>query len=202
MLSLKTCIDMFKKFIGVAVLLASISIDSFAQDMTGANHNWSPDFDADQHISMQDVLPLLGIFGSTWNQQDDSGLKYVLMDWTGRESEALILPPEADVIIMRSGVNDLSDPEQYSKSIRHIVVEQRAQEGNALETHPQLLLLDAGKDVNEHPMKYGTEYILHLPDGSFGRVSTHSLGGLSSSGVPMRTAAYLIHLGGSVYYGQ
>ncbi|MFZ8837230.1 MAG: hypothetical protein ACO3MV_08675 [Flavobacteriales bacterium] len=193
---------MFKKFMGVVMLVVGISHGSFAQDITNANQNWVPDYDSDQQISMQDVLPLLGIFGSTWNQSDDAELKYVLMDWSGRESEALLLPPEADVIIMRSGVNDLSDPEQYSKSIRHIVVEPRVQENQGLETHPQLLLLDVGKDANEHPMKYGTEYILHLPDGSFGRVSTHSLGGLSSSGIPMRTAAYLIHLGGSVYYGQ
>lgn len=170
------------------------------------NVNWNPNFDSNALVSMPDLLPLLGIFGSEWHGAEVGGdgadVHAVLMDWTGREGEPLILPADADVVVMDAGVNDLSDPDQRQTSVRHISVEAQPQATSGFSIHPQILLLDRGVDLNGAPMKYGTEYILHFPDGTKGIVSTNSVGAMSSSGTPIRTAAYLIHAGGKVYVGQ
>ena len=170
------------------------------------NVNWNPNFDSNALVSMPDLLPLLGIFGSEWHGAEVGGdgadVHAVLMDWTGREGEPLILPADADVVVMDAGVNDLSDPDQRQTSVRHISVEAQPQATSGFSIHSQILLLDRGVDLHGAPMKYGTEYILHFPDGTRGMVSTNSVGAMSSSGIPIRTAAYLIHAGGKVYVGQ
>jgi len=170
------------------------------------NVNWNPNFDNNTLVSMPDLLPLLGIFGSEWIGAETGGdaadVHAVLMDWTGREGESLILPADADVVVMDAGVNDLTNPEQRQTSVRHISVESQPQTTSGFSIHPQILLLDRGVDLNGTPMKFGTEYILHFPDGTRGMISTNSVGAMSSSGTPIRTAAYLIHAGGKVYDGQ
>jgi len=170
------------------------------------NAQWNPNFDHKALVSMPDLLPLLGIFGSEWHGAEAGGeepeVHAVLMDWTGREGEPLVLPADADVVVLNAGVNDLSDPEQRQTSVRHISVEAQPNAASGFSIHSQILLLDRGVDLHGDPMKYGTEYILHFPDGTRGMVSTNSVGAMSSSGIPIRTAAYLIHAGGKVYVGQ
>ena len=36
----------------------------------GSPQDWNPNFDEDALISMPDLLPLLGIFGSEWNGEN------------------------------------------------------------------------------------------------------------------------------------
>lgn len=66
----------------------------------------------------------------------------------------------------------------------------------------QVLFLNQGTDLYGVPMPYGTRYILHMPDGSKGEVSTNSMGSVSVSGKPLRTMASLVHAGGQVYFAQ
>ena len=177
---------------------------------------WQPDFNDDRLLSMPDLLPLLGHFGSQWGSTEDSNEvpkpNVVELNWSGQESEALKLPFDADMVILTPGVNDLSDPDQRSVSIRHILVESyvinegvtasTTQVHAAMPMKQQVLFLNQGTDLHGVPMPHGTRYVLHMPDGSKGEVSTNSMGSVSVSGKPLRTMASLVHAGGQVYFAQ
>ena len=200
-------------FLAVAVFASNVV---FAQSESGAT--WQPDFNEDQLLSMPDLLPLLGHFGSQWGPHTDeqsgemSGPKVVELNWSGQESEALQLPYDADIVILNPGVNDLSDPNQRTVSIRQILVESylvdEGTEASAVAVHSampmkqQVLFLNQGQDANGSTMPYGARYILHMPNGSTAEVSTNSMGSMSMSGKPLRTMASLFHAGGQVYFAQ
>ena len=198
-------------FLTVAVVTASLVVAQAESSPT-----WQPDFNDDRLLSMPDLLPLLGHFGSQWGSTEDSNQapkpNVVELNWSGQESEALKLPFDADMVILTPGVNDLSDPNQRSVSIRHILVESyvinegvtasTTQIHSAMPMKQQMLFLNQGKDLHGVPMPQGTRYILHMPDGSKGEVSTNSMGSVSVSGKPLRTMASLVHAGGQVYFAQ
>lgn len=200
-------------FLAVAVFASTMA---FAQSESGAT--WQPDFNEDQLLSMPDLLPLLGHFGSQWGPHTDeqsgemSGPNVVELNWSGQESEALQLPYDADIVILNPGVNDLSDPNQRTVSIRQILVESylvdEGTEASAVAVHSampmkqQVLFLNQGQDANGRTMPYGARYILHMPNGSTAEVSTNSMGSMSMSGKPLRTMASLFHAGGQVYFAQ
>ena len=198
-------------FLTVAVVTASLVVAQAESSPT-----WQPDFNDDRLLSMPDLLPLLGHFGSQWGSTEDSNQapkpNVVELNWSGQESEALKLPFDADMVILTPGVNDLSDPNQRSVSIRHILVESyvinegvtgsTTQIHSAMPMKQQMLFLNQGKDLHGVPMPHGTRYILHMPDGSKGEVSTNSMGSVSVSGKPLRTMASLVHAGGQVYFAQ
>jgi len=200
-------------FLTVAVGAASWGI---AQSETGAT--WQPDFNEDRLLSMPDLLPLLGNFGSQWGApaadqtQGQASPTVVELDWSGQESEPLTLPYHADIIVLNPGVNDLSDPDQRTVSIRHILVESylvnEGVEAGATEVHSampmkqQVLFMSQGKDAHGQILPHGARFILHMPDGSKGEVSTNSMGSISVSGKPLRTMASLFHAGGQVYFTQ
>lgn len=187
-----------------------------AQSEPGAT--WQPDFNEDRLLSMPDLLPLLGHFGSQWGAyaeegtREDARLNVVELNWSGREAEPLTLPYDADMVILTPGINDLSDPDQRTVSIRHILVESylvnEDTEASAVEVHSampmkqQVLFMNQGADANGRTMPYGARYILHMPDGSTAEVSTNSMGSMSMSGKPLRTMASLFHAGGQVYFAQ
>jgi hypothetical protein len=175
---------------------------------------WQPDYNEDKLLSMPDLLPLLGRFGSEWTLGNREGeaplpMNIAVLDWSGQESEALILRATSDLVVLKAGINDGSDPGQRSTNIRHIKVESwlpSSAPQNDLETFvnlpmkSQVLLLDPGQDANGQPMPFGTRYILHFPDGTKGEVSTNSMGSMSVSGKSLRTMAQLLHAGGQVYF--
>ena len=175
---------------------------------------WQPDFNQDRLLSMPDLLPLLGNFGSEWTREsaphdDRNAVDIGVLDWTGQENEALVLRASHDLVVLKAGVNDGTDPNQRNASIRHILVESwvpgtgpmgELEAYQQLPMKSQVLLLDAGVDVNGNPMPYGTRYLLHFPDGSKGEVSTNSMGSMSVSGKALRTMAQLLHAGGEVYF--
>ena len=179
---------------------------------------WQPDFNDDCLLSMPDILPLLGYFGSEWGGLEREGADTAdtpsirVLDWSGRTGESLVLPAEADVVVFIPGAHE-SESNQ-STSIRHIGVESWLPDAASLAhgspelMHAQLpikqqvLLLQQGKNTLGHIMPYGTRYILHFPDGSKGEVSTNSMGSMSVSGKPLRTMARLFHAGGQVYFEQ
>ena len=178
------------------------------------SETWQPDYNEDKLLSMPDLLPLLGRFGSEWtpgNRESDAPnpMNIAVLDWSGQENEALILRATSDLVVLKAGINDGSDPNQRTTNIRHIRVESWLPESPAqgdraaFETLPmksQVLLLDPGVDANGRPMPFGTRYILHFPDGSKGEVSTNSMGSMSVSGKSLRTMAQLLHAGGQVYF--
>lgn len=186
----------------------------FAQSEPSAT--WQPDFNEDRLLSMPDLLPLLGNFGSQWEGSSEAEGQaspvVVEVDWTGRENEALKLPYHADIVILNPGVNDLLDPDQRTVSIRHILVESylinSGVEEDATEIHSampmkqQVLFMNQGKDSHGEVLPHGTRFILHMPNGSKGEVSTNSMGSISVSGKPLRTMASLFHAGGQVYFTQ
>lgn len=188
----------------------------FAQGESGAT--WQPDFNEDRMLSMPDLLPLLGYFGSQWGTEEaaegraNPAPNVVELNWTGRESEALTLPYDADIIILNPGINDLTDSKQRTCSIRHVLVESYlvnpGVQATATAIHEampmkqQALFMNQGKDIHGSTMPYGTRYVLHLPDGSTAEVSTNSMGSMSMSGKPVRTKASLFHAGGRVYFEQ
>ena len=186
----------------------------FAQSEPSAT--WQPDFNEDRLLSMPDLLPLLGNFGAQWEGSSEGQGQVspvvVEVDWTGRENEALKLPYHADIVILNPGVNDLSDPDQRTGSIRQVLVESylvnSGVEADATEIHSampmkqQVLFMSQGKDVHGEVLPHGTRFILHMPDGSKGEVSTNSMGSISVSGKPLRTMASLFHAGGQVYFTQ
>ena len=175
---------------------------------------WQPDYNEDKLLSMPDLLPLLGRFGSEWTpgiRESDAPnpVNIAVLDWSGREHEALILRATSDLVVLMAGINDGSDPGQRSSNIRHIKVESwlpsSAPQNDLapfvnLPMKSQVLLLDPGRDANGHPMPFGTRYILHFPDGTKGEVSTNSMGSMSVSGKSLRTMAQLLHAGGQVYF--
>jgi hypothetical protein len=175
---------------------------------------WQPDYNEDKLLSMPDLLPLLGRFGSEWTLGNREGeaplpMNIAVLDWSGQENEALILRATSDLVVLKAGINDGSDPGQRSTNIRHIKVESwlpSSAPQNDLETFvnlpmkSQVLLLDPGQDANGQPMPFGTRYILHFPDGTKGEVSTNSMGSMSVSGKSLRTMAQLLHAGGQVYF--
>ena len=200
-------------FLAVAVFASTVVL---AQSESG--DTWQPDFNEDRLLSMPDLLPLLGHFGSQWGTPEEdeagelSGPNVVELNWSGQESESLKLPYDADIVILSPGVNDLSDPDQRTVSIRHILVESyvvnEGTEANAVAVHSampmkqQVLFLNQGQDSNGRTMPYGARYILHMPNGSTAQVSTNSMGSMSMSGKPLRTMASLFHAGGQVYFAQ
>lgn len=175
---------------------------------------WQPDYNEDKLLSMPDLLPLLGRFGSEWTpgiRESDAPnpVSIAVLDWSGQEHEALILRATSDLVVLKAGINDGSDPGQRSSNIRHIKVESwlpsSAPQNDLapfvnLPMKSQVLLLDPGRDANGHPMPFGTRYILHFPDGTKGEVSTNSMGSMSVSGKSLRTMAQLLHAGGQVYF--
>ena len=177
---------------------------------------WQPDYNEDKLLSMPDLLPLLGRFGSEWTpgiRESDAPnpVNIAVLDWSGQEHEALILRATSNLVVLKAGINDGSDPGQRSSNIRHIKVESwlpsAVPENDLapfvnLPMKSQVLLLDPGRDANGHPMPFGTRYILHFPDGTKGEVSTNSMGSMSVSGKPLRTMARLFHAGGQVYFEQ
>jgi hypothetical protein len=172
-----------------------------------STETWQPDFNDDRLLSMPDILPLLGYFGSEWGGLDrevpetaDTPRIHVL-DWSGRTGESLVLPAAADVVVFIPGAHE-SESDQ-STSIRHIRVESWLSDAASLaHIKQQVLLLQQGKNTLGRTMPYGTRYILHFPDGSKGEVSTNSIGSMSVSGKPLRTMARLFHAGGQVYFEQ
>lgn len=196
----------------VVLLGLTLSFSVHAQDAD--SESWQPDFNQDELLSMPDLLPLLGHFGSSWNAQSEGrdsrqALDIAVLDWTGKEGKALTLHSSSDVVVLRAGVNDGSDPQQRGTGIRHVLVESwlpSTESSDALEVYEQMpmksqvLLLDAGRDQHGNPMPFGTRYILHFPDGSKGEVSTNSMGSMSVSGKSLRTMAQLLHAGGQVFF--
>ena len=178
------------------------------------SETWQPDYNEDKLLSMPDLLPLLGRFGSEWTPGNREGeapipMNIAVLDWSGQENEALILRAASDLVVLKAGINDGSDPGQRSTNIRHIKVESwlpsSAPQNDLasfvnLPMKSQVLLLDPGRDANGHPMPFGTRYILHFPDGTKGEVSTNSMGSMSVSGKSLRTMAQLLHAGGQVYF--
>lgn len=199
------CIILF--FIGL-VMSASLTAQHTDSEI------WQPDYNEDQLLSMPDLLPLLGRFGSEWTPGNREGegpipTNVAILDWSGQENEVLFLSAASDLVVLKPGINDGSDPNQRSTNIRHINVEswlpvsQPQSDRAAFESLPmksQVLLLDPGLDADGHPMPFGTRYILHFPDGSKGEVSTNSMGSMSVSGKSLRTMAQLLHAGGRVYF--
>ncbi len=177
---------------GLLVFSVTLALCATAQNHPG----WNPDFDGNRAIEMPDLLPFLGIFGSEWTGGGGESPLVSELDWLGKESEMLLLPADAQIIVLHAGVNDLSDPNQTSENHRHILVEESE------EMSHQVLLMDRGVNATNQPMQHGTRYFLHFPDGTIGEVSTNRVGGMSSSGRPIRTMAYLMQLNGSCYYGQ
>ena len=172
-----------------------------------STETWQPDFNDDRVLSMPDILPLLGYFGSEWGGLDREGLETAetprihVLDWSDRTGESLLLPAAADVVVFIPGVHE-SESNQ-STSIRHIRVESWLSDAASLaHIKQQVLLLQQGKNTLGRTMPYGTRYILHFPDGSKGEVSTNSIGSMSVSGKPLRTMARLFHAGGQVYFEQ
>lgn len=178
------------------------------------SETWQPDYNEDKLLSMPDLLPLLGRFGSEWTPGNREGeapipMNIAVLDWSGQENEALILRATSDLVVLKAGINDGSDPGQRSTNIRHIKVESwlpsSAPQSDLspfvnLPMKSQVLLLDPGRDANGQPMPFGTRYILHFPDGTKGEVSTNSMGSMSVSGKSLRTMAQLLHAGGQVYF--
>lgn len=178
------------------------------------SETWQPDYNEDKLLSMPDLLPLLGRFGSEWTPGNREGeapipMNIAVLDWSGQENEALILRATSDLVVLKAGINDGSDPGQRSTNIRHIKVESwlpsSAPQNDLspfvnLPMKSQVLLLDPGRDANGQPMLSGTRYILHFPDGTKGEVSTNSMGSMSVSGKSLRTMAQLLHAGGQVYF--
>jgi len=178
------------------------------------SETWQPDYNEDKLLSMPDLLPLLGRFGSEWTPGNREGeapipMNIAVLDWSGQENEALILRVTSDLVVLKAGINDGSDPGQRSTNIRHIKVESwlpsSAPQNDLspfvnLPMKSQVLLLDPGRDANGQPMPFGTRYILHFPDGTKGEVSTNSMGSMSVSGKSLRTMAQLLHAGGQVYF--
>ena len=178
------------------------------------SETWQPDYNEDKLLSMPDLLPLLGRFGSEWTPGNREGeapipMNIAVLDWSGQENEALILRATSDLVVLKAGINDGSDPGQRSTNIRHIKVESwlpsSAPQNDLspfvnLPMKSQVLLLDPGRDANGQPMPFGTRYILHFPDGTKGEVSTNSMGSMSVSGKSLRTMAQLLHAGGQVYF--
>lgn len=172
-----------------------------------STETWQPDFNDDRLLSMPDILPLLGYFGSELGGLDREGPETAdtprihVLDWSGRTGESLVLPAAADVVVFIPGAHE-SESNQ-STSIRHIRVESWLPDA-ASRAHikQQVLLLQQGKNTLGRTMPYGTRYILHFPDGSKGEVSTNSMGSMSVSGKPLRTMARLFHAGGQVYFEQ
>jgi hypothetical protein len=178
------------------------------------SETWQPDYNEDKLLSMPDLLPLLGRFGSEWTLGNREGeapipMNIAVLDWSGQENEALILRATSDLVVLKAGINDGSDPGQRSTNIRHIKVESwlpsSAPQNDLspfvnLPMKSQVLLLDPGRDANGQPMPFGTRYILHFPDGTKGEVSTNSMGSMSVSGKSLRTMAQLLHAGGQVYF--
>jgi hypothetical protein len=172
-----------------------------------STETWQPDFNDDRLLSMPDILPLLGYFGSEWGGLDREGPETAdtprihVLDWSGRTGESLVLPAAADVVVFIPGAHE-SESDQ-STSIRHIRVESWLSDAASLaHIKQQVLLLQQGKNTLGRTMPYGTRYILHFPDGSKGEVSTNSIGSMSVSGKPLRTMARLFHAGGQVYFEQ
>ena len=172
-----------------------------------STETWQPDFNDDRLLSMPDILPLLGYFGSEWGGLDREGPETAdtprihVLDWSGRTGESLVLPAAADVVVFIPGAHE-SESNQ-STSIRHIRVESWLSDAASLaHIKQQVLLLQQGKNTLGRTMPYGTRYILHFPDGSKGEVSTNSIGSMSVSGKPLRTMARLFHAGGQVYFEQ
>ena len=178
------------------------------------SETWQPDYNEDKLLSMPDLLPLLGRFGSEWTPGNREGeapipMNIAVLDWSGQENEALILRATSDLVVLKAGINDGSDPGQRTTNIRHIKVESwlpsSAPQNDLspfvnLPMKSQVLLLDPGRDANGQPMPFGTRYILHFPDGTKGEVSTNSMGSMSVSGKSLRTMAQLLHAGGQVYF--
>lgn len=198
-------IFLFFLWFGISASLMAQQTDS---------ETWQPDYNEDKLLSMPDLLPLLGRFGSEWTPGNREGeapipMNIAVLDWSGQENEALILRATSDLVVLKAGINDGSDPGQRSTNIRHIKVESwlpsSAPQNDLspfvnLPMKSQVLLLDPGRDANGQPMPFGTRYILHFPDGTKGEVSTNSMGSMSVSGKSLRTMAQLLHAGGQVYF--
>lgn len=207
-----------KHFLSSILLAFAIGVASFAVAQSESGETWQPDFNEDRLLSMPDLLPLLGHFGSQWGAHENdqerevSSPSVVELDWSGQESEALKLPYDADIVILTPGINDLSDPDQRTVSIRHILVESylvnEGTEASTVAVHSampmkqQVLFMSQGEDASGRTMPYGARYILHMPNGSTAEVSTNSMGSMSMSGKPLRTMASLFHAGGQVYFAQ
>jgi hypothetical protein len=205
-----------KRILNSMFLITTTCVVSMVFAQSEPSATWQPDFNEDRLLSMPDLLPLLGNFGAQWEGSSEGQGQVspvvVEVDWTGRENEALKLPYHADIVILNPGVNDLSDPDQRTVSIRQVLVESylvnSGVEADATEIHSampmkqQVLFMSQGKDVHGEVLPHGTRFILHMPDGSKGEVSTNSMGSISVSGKPLRTMASLFHAGGQVYFTQ
>lgn len=216
LVSLKCIRIKMKYFLNSMFVTVALGAASMVLAQAESSATWQPDFNEDRLLSMPDLLPLLGHFGSQWGSTEEGNEvrkpNVVELNWSGQEAEALKLPYDADMVILTPGVNNLLDPDQRSVSIRHILVESyvvnggvsasKTQMHDAMPMKQQVLFLNQGKDLHGVPMPHGTRYILHMPDGSIGEVSTNSMGSVSVSGKPLRTMASLFHAGGNVYYQQ
>ncbi|MBO75258.1 MAG: hypothetical protein CMD33_08295 [Flavobacteriales bacterium] len=207
-----------KRFSLSILVVSALGLVGAAHAQGQSGSTWQPDFNEDRLLSMPDLLPLLGYFGSQWGSSDNGyghetvSPNIVELDWTGRESETLTLPFAADFIILNPGINDLTDPKQRKISIRHLFVE-GCLVGDGSEASPttihealpmkeQVLFMNQGVDLQGTTMPYGARYVLHLPDGSTAEISTNTMGSMSMSGKPVRTKSSLFHAGGRVYFEQ
>lgn len=207
-----------KRFSLSILVVSALGLVGAAHAQEPGGSTWQPDFNEDRLLSMPDLLPLLGYFGSQWGSSDN-GYDYekespniVELDWTGSEYETLTLPFAADFIILNPGINDLTDPKQRKVSIRHLFVESCVV-GDGVEASPtaihkalpmkeQVLFMYQGADLQGMTMPYGARYVLHLPDGSTAEISTNTTCSMSMSGKPVRTKSSLFHAGGRVYFEQ
>ena len=80
----------------VSVVLLGFIFSLSANAQVASSESWQPDFNRDELLSMPDLLPLLGHFGSAWNAKPEANdsrqaLDIAVLDWTGQEGQALIL---------------------------------------------------------------------------------------------------------------
>jgi hypothetical protein len=105
-----------KHFLRSMFLLVTVGAASVAFAQSESGEMWQPAFNEDRLLSMPDLLPLLGHFGSQWDAILEGGERQekrptvVELNWSGQESDPLTLPYEADIVILNPGTNDLSDP--------------------------------------------------------------------------------------------
>ena len=131
----------------------------------------------------------VGQFGSQWGSTEEATRHRSPRWWSsiGAVGNRALKLPLMDMVIL-AGVNDLSDPDQRSVRSPHLVESYVINEGvtasttqvhAAMPMKQQVLFLNQGTDLYGVPMPHGTRYILHMPDGSKGEVSTNSMGSVA-----------------------
>jgi hypothetical protein len=82
-----------KQFLNSMFLMVAVGAASMVVAQAESSATWQPDFNDDRLLSMPDLLPLLGHFGSQWGSTEDGNeapkSNVVELNWSGQESEAL-----------------------------------------------------------------------------------------------------------------